>query len=237
MISLLNRSEKEGGIYTGLITTFTKIASDEPWFDASELKEATSSQISQVSIPANLYPNASTFNFVFDTNNHRFYVQTYSRGKTFSIRTALTLLDRLSQNLRVVKEFGEAKITLVQSKVGLSDVFSLPVIKRIVISIDKPNADIFDDDFDEKIEAYLEEIDGRRMTVILEAEQGRSLKPNPEVRRIGESALEHGFVRVEGRDATGKAARSTEDNPRTLQMKYDPDEISEQDAFRGLTGR
>jgi hypothetical protein len=237
MLSLLNRNEQDDGIYTGLITTFTKIDTSEPWFDASEMKEASDNQVSEVSIPDNLYPNAATFNFLFDTNTHRIYIQTYSKGKDLSINSALTLFDRLADDLSITEEFGAAKITIVQSKVGLANVFSLPVIKRVVITIDKPNADIFDDDFDENVEAYLEQLNSKRLTLILEAESGKSISATPELRRLGESALEHGSVRTEGRDAKGTTKRSTEDFPRPLHDKYDPDEVTEKVAFRRLTGK
>lgn len=237
MLSLLNRSEQDTGVYTGLITTFIKIDTSEPWFDASELKEASDNQVSKVSIPDNLYPNSATFNFLFDTKGHRLYIQTYSKGKVFSINSALTLFDRLADNLIITNDFGEAKITIVQSKVGLENVFSLPVIKRVIITIDKPNADIFDDDFDQNVEAYLEQLNSRRLTLVLEAEGGKSIQPTAELRRLGQSALENGSVRTEGRDQKGATKRSTEDFPRPLHDKYDPDEVTEKVAFRRLTGR
>lgn len=237
MLSLLNRSEQDDGIYTGLITTFTKIDTSEPWFDASELKEASDNQVSQVSIPENLYPNAATFNFLFDIATHRIYIQTYSQGKVLSINSAFTFFERLSDNLSITRDFGATKITIVQSKVGLDNVFSLSVIKRVIIVIDKPNADIFDDDFDENVEEYLEQLNSKRLTVILEAESGKSIPATPELRRLGESALEHGSVRSEGRDAKGTTKRSTENFPKPLHDKYDPDEVTEKVAFRKLTGK
>ena len=51
MISLLNRSEADDGIFTGVITTFLDIDFDGTWFNTAELKEATDEQISKVAIP------------------------------------------------------------------------------------------------------------------------------------------------------------------------------------------
>lgn len=237
MISLLNRSEADEGIFTGLITTFTRIDTKEPWFDASELREASDNKVSQIQIPDGLYPNSAAFNFLFDTHNHRLYVQTYSSGKSLSINSAFNLISGLSEDLGIIKDFGEAKISVVQSKVGLNSVFSLPVIKRVIITIQQPNADIFDDDFDEKIEGYMESINSKKITMEFEAEAGKSVNPTPQLRRLGESALENGSVRVEGRDQQGATERSTENFPTNIHDRYDPDHESEQQAFRRVTGK
>jgi hypothetical protein len=237
IISLLDRSEADEGIYAGLITTFVRIDTAEPWFDVGELKEAADNKVSRVSIPEGLHPGAAFFNFIFNTRTHRLYFQTYSGGKTFSANLARTLFERLSEDLNILNEFGEAKITIVQSRAGLGTVFNLPVIKRVTIVLQKPNADIFDDDFDENVEKYLEELNSKKLTLVLEAEAGKSIDPKPQLRRIGESALDHGSVKVDGRDAQGATTRSTEDYPRQLHEKYDPDEESEAQAFRRMTGQ
>jgi hypothetical protein len=192
---------------------------------------------SKISIPDSLYPNANAFNFLFDTNNHRLYVQIYSRGKTLSVRSYQRLFQTLSSDLQITKVFGEASIDIVQSKVGLERIFSLPVIKRITIIIKKPNADIFEDDFDEKVEGFLEELHSKKMTLVVEAEGGKSVTPNQGLRRVSESALQHGSVKADGRDDQGAAQRSTEDFPKEFHDKYDPDIQSEGWAFRRLTGR
>jgi len=237
IISLLDRSEADDGVYTGIITTFTRIDTDEPWFDVEELKAAADNKVSRVSIPEGLHPGAAFFNFIFNTRTHRLYFQTYSSGKTFSGNLARSLFERLADDLRIRADFGEAKITIVQSKAGLNNVFSLPVIKRVTIVVQKPNADIFDDDFDENVEDYLNELNSKKLTLILEAEPGKSIEPKPQLRRIGESALEHGSVKVDGRDEQGATSRSTEDFPRQLHDKYDPDEEPEAQAFRRMTGQ
>ena len=237
MISLLNRGEGGEGIYRGLITTFTKIDTEEPWFNAGNMREADDSEVSQIVIPDNLYPNAAAFNFLFDTNNHKIYIQTYSKGKLLSIKLADKPFSELSTDLSITRQFNRASITISQSKAGLARVFDLPVIKRVTITLLKPNADVFEDDFDEKIEGFLQEIHSRKMTVTVEAEPGRSVVPNAGLRRVSESALEHGAVTVDGRDADGTTRRSTEDFPRIIHSRYDPDVTSEDNAFRQMTGR
>lgn len=237
MISLLNRSEAGTGIVTGLITTFTKIDLDQPWFDAANLSEASDEIVSSIELPDNVFPNASSFNFVFDTENHKLYIQTYSRGRSFSIRLADRLFQFLSDDLRITRRFGQASIDIVQSRAGLDRIFALPVLKRLTFVLQKPNADVFDEDFDENIETYLAETRAKQMKIELQAEQGQSIQPSDSLRRVGEAALENGSVVGEGRDENGKVTRSSKEFPREVVGKFDPDVEQENLAFRGLVGR
>src|SRR3546814_18763363 len=79
MISLLNRTEASEGILSGIVPTFLSIDFDGPWFDTSDMKEATEDQISKVSIPENLPPNEPTFFFELHTVAHRIYFQQKNR--------------------------------------------------------------------------------------------------------------------------------------------------------------
>jgi Domain of unknown function (DUF4747) len=237
MISLLNRAEAGSGVLMGVITTFLNIDFDGEWFNTSDLKEATDEQISEVSIPENLHPNAASFFFEFHTGSHKLYFETYSRGKALSPNQARALFSGLADDLKITGQFGSAKITVVQSKDGLDALFKLPVIKEIKITIYKPNADIFADDFEEQIEAHLEQAHSQRVTLSYEAEPGDSLVPTDEIKAVSAVALENGVVAVRGRSLQGAVTRSTDDLPEVLQGKYDPDEVSEQEAFRRLLPR
>lgn len=237
MLTLIDRSDRREGFITGIITTFLKIEFEGRWFDTSGLKDATQSQVSQVHIPANLHPNAASFYFDFDTIEHRLYFQTYSDGKVLTVNQALSLFEGLADNLNITAKYGLAKISVVQSKAGLDALFNLPVIREVKITIKQPNPDIFADDFEAKIEAHLAQANSQKVTIAYEAEPGQSVSPTREIREISEVALENGRVEVRGRDEKGAVVKSTEQQPKILQDKYDPDEISERDAFRRLVPR
>jgi hypothetical protein len=236
MMSLLDRSLAERGLLRGFLTTFTVIKFDGPWFDAGTLRKADDEVISEVVLPDNVFPNAATFRFVMDVNKHRIYIQSYSSGRGLSPAMARMYFERAGDNISLTQLFGQPKITVVQNKAALDSVFDLKVVKRVIIELEKPNADIFDDDLDEQIERYLEEHKSRRITVVLEAERGESIPRTPQLNRVGESALENGSVTTEGRDELGAARRSTEDIPMELHDKYDPDQESEDSAFLRLVG-
>lgn len=237
MLSLIDRKGKRDGFMTGIITTFLNIEFDGRWFDTSDMKEATREQVSRVSIPENLHPNAASFYFEFDLVDHKLYFQTYSEGKVLTVNQAYALFEGLADDLKIRKKYGPAQITILQSRAGLETLFKIPVIKEIKITIYKPNPDIFADDFEAQIEAHLAQANSQRVTIAYEAEEGKSVNPTPEIRQVSEVAIENGEVEVRGRDEKGAVKRSTEQQPKVLQDKFDPEEISEQEAFRRLVGR
>lgn len=234
MISLLNRSEAGDGIFSGVITTFLEIDFDGTWFNTDELKEATDEQVSKVAIPENLHPNSAQFYFQFDTKKHKLYFQTYSAGKVLSEKSALSLFEGLASDLSISQKYGDVKITVIQSKEGLEKIFSIPVIKEITITILKPNADIFADDFEAQIEAHLAGTHSKKLTISYEADPGSSVVPTEEIKAISAVALENGNVKVNGRDDSGAVKRSTDDHPMQYQDKYDPDAMTENQAFRSI---
>lgn len=234
MISMLNRSEASDGIFSGVITTFVKIELDGLWFSTEKLGEASPEEISEVEIPAHIHPNSCQFHFIFDTRNHRFYFQSYASGKTLSHKGALDLIQGLAADPKIVAKYGDVKVDIVQSKDALAYVFDLEVIKEVKITINKPNADFVDDDFEEKVEGHLASTGSRSLTLIYEAERGGTIEPTDELKAAGAVALNNGNVEVSGRDANGATRRSTNEHPETLTARYNPSETLESSAFRQL---
>lgn len=237
MISLVHRGADEQGFVSGIITTFVKVEFDGRWFDASEMQDATEAQVAKVQIPENLHPNAASFYFEFDTKEHRLYVQSYSDGKSLSAKQAQTLFENLAAAPNILAEYGKVHVTIVQSREGLDALFALPVIKEVTITIYKPNPDIFADDFEEQIEAHLAQTNSQRVSISYQADPGQSVNPTGEIRAVSEVALENGEVEVRGRDEKGAVTKSTEQMPAELHDKFDPDAMSEQNAFRRLIPR
>lgn len=237
ILSLVQRQRSADGFLSGIITTFTRLDPDGSWFDAARLTEANSNQLSQIQIPDNLYPNAASFYFSFDLEKHRLYFQTYSKGKVLSVNQAVTLFWELSQDLSMLATYPRPKITAVQSEAGLNTMFSIPRIKRVRITINRPNPDVFGDNFESDIEKELDDSNSRKVIIEFEAEPGESIAPTPGIRRASEAALDNGRVEVSGRDANGRVEKSSDGFHRILQDKYDPDTQTEEQAFRGLIGR
>jgi hypothetical protein len=167
-------------------------------------------------------------------NNHKLYFQTRSAGKILSENSALSLFQGLSNDLSITQKYGDAKITVVQNKEGLEKIFSIPIIKEIPITIVKPNADIFADDFEAKIEAQLAGAHSKKLKIRYEANAGSSVVPSDEIKAISAVALENGSVKVNGHDDSGAVRRSTDDHPMQYQDKYDPDSMTENQVFRSI---
>lgn len=237
IISLLDRSESDDDVYTGVITTFTMVDAKSKWFDLSSLQEASEEATRRIVIPPGLYPNPKAFYFLFDLRQHRIYFQHYTEGDVLTPGSAYRIFATLANDRQIVEKFGEAKITIVQSTRGLEQLLSLPVLKEIRITILRPNPDVFADDFEARIAAHLEQTRSRKFEVTYQAEQGGSLKPDDDIRRVGEYALETGRVAVKGRNQQGRVEQSTDQFPDILTDRYDPDEESDQQAFRRLVGR
>ncbi|MCO5152840.1 MULTISPECIES: DUF4747 family protein [unclassified Shinella] len=234
MISMLDRSGEDSNEVSGIITTFTRIETDGAWFDAANLQEATDNQVSEINIPDNLYPNAASFYFLLDTKEHKIYVQQYSKGKQITSNSVLKYFRKAADNLEMLAKYNSAKISIVQSTEGLEALFNLKKINEIKITILKPNSDIFADDFEAKVEAHLAETHAQKLVLTYDAEPGQSIVAGKDIRAVSTAALENGSVQVKGRDETGAVTRSTEEFPKILQDTYDPDEISEKEAFRRI---
>ncbi|UKV16838.1 DUF4747 family protein [Thalassospiraceae bacterium SW-3-3] len=233
MISYLDEREREKGIISGIITTFTKIEGGS-WFDAESLQVATDDKISKVNIPDNLYPNSASFYFVFNTKKHKIFFQNYSSGKQITPSSALKFFSRLSEDVWIMKKYKAAKISIVQEKASLDVLFSLKRIKKIEIVLLKPNTDIFDDDFEENVEKHLDETNSRQISIVYDAEKGESVYPTEELRLIGGVALDNGNVKVTGRNEKGAVTLDSNDYPKIIQDRYDRDKTSEESAFRKL---
>ncbi len=234
MISSIDRSGEANNIVTGAITTFIKFDGDGNWFNAADMAEATEQDISEIHIPQNLFPNAASFYFYFDVQEHKIYFQTYSKGKTITPGSALRFFRGFAERSDIADEFGVAKINIVQDKYSLKEMFSIKRIKEINITIAKPNTDIFDDDFEINIEKHLEQTGSREISVSYKSEGNGSIKPDDDIKKISQVALENGTVEVVGRDERGAVRLNSEDFPKELHDRYDPDEQSERSAFFAL---
>jgi len=237
ILSLVHREESGDGFISGVITTFTRLDSGGSWFDAAQLTEANSAQLSQINIPDHLYPNAAAFYFSFDLNIHRLYFQTYSKGKVLSVNQSISLFWGLSQDTSMLAKYPRPKINAIQSEAGLNTMFSIPRIKKVRITINRPNPDVFGDDFEQDIERELGESNSRKVVFEFEAEAGESIIPTPGIRKASEAALDNGLVEVSGRDENGRVEKSSDGFHRILQDKFDPEVQTEEQAFRGLIGR
>lgn len=231
MISMIDRRFQSKGLIDGIITTFVKLEDNGNWFNAEKLEKATEAQISEIQIPSNLYPNSAAFFFRFDTDTHRLYFQTYSRGKYFTPSSALKFFRALAADLSITTEFNEASISLIQDKSSMDRLFDLDVIKKVVIKFERPNSDVFDDDFENKIEEHLNETESQEMEISYKAQRGKSIIRDDDMKKLLEAAQTNGSARVTGRDERGAVTLNSQHYPKEFHDKFDPEEMTERTAF------
>ena len=110
-------------------------------------------------------------------------------------------------------------------------------IKKISVIIERPNPDIFDEDLEANVEAFMNESHTGQVELVFNADKGQSVQPNKSIRRISQIALTNGRVNVRGDTGAGMITQSSADHPEILRDKFDKDLTSEEQAFRSLVYR
>jgi hypothetical protein len=229
--SLISRPDSDDHVQ-GVISTYLDIDIDQPWFNDSTFDEATEEDLENVSLPRHLHPNVHSFLFILDTKNHKIYFEKYAKGRVLTPQSALKFFED-SANLDVIKsEFGNAKITLVQSSFGLNEVFKIDRVTEVRVFIEKPN-DIWPDDFEE----HLGQKNARSVTVTYKSDPGEGIVRDQELDELTETSLENGYTEVSGYGATGHQTFSTRSFPKTAQDKFDQDSYTEVSMIKSLIAK
>lgn len=237
LMTQLSRSRETNNYVMGTITTFTNIDFDAPWFNALTMAEATNTELQRVSVPENLYPNVSSFYFRFDYDNHILLFEKYGNGRTLTHSFALKYVQGLVEDPSIVAEFGDVKVTLVQSPGGKERLFDIPRITKLTVYIERPNADLWPDDFEELAEEHLGEKNARSMTITYEAERGGGIQRDPDIDRLVDASLANGRAEASGYGENGHQTASTRQFPKTVQDKFDPEVLTESQMFEDLANR
>ena len=131
----------------------------------------------------------------------------------------------------MISEFGSVKITILQEKESLEKIFRMARIRSISFVLDRPNPDIWSEDFEEKFDEHLEEAHAEQIEVVYKATVGDAIKETNSLRRLGLMALVNGSVRAKGYNQGVFSTVSTSDSPRLNHTTYDPEEFGEEAIF------
>lgn len=238
ILSSVSDSEyAEQGQIQGQIARFTSIDVDLPWFDFETLSEADERQMRQINIPATLRPNLVSVSFMFDIKTHTFIFEEYFDGKTMSPRQVERFLSILFQDNKIVSKYGHVETSIVADHESLDDVFGFHTLKAITITILRPNPDDFGH-LDEQIEDRLIRQNARSLELSYDAVPGQSLEPEELTKNLAPVATRNGEVIASGRNEDGTMeTRSTKDHPMIESQRFDPDVLSEAQAFRAAATR
>ena len=126
---------------------------------------------------------------------------------------------------------------MVQSHQSLKTIFGLSKITKVRIVVEKPNSDVFDDNFEENIEKHLAETNSRQVEITYSSERGESIVVTDEIRKVSQPALDNGLVEVTGQSAVGREKRSSRNHPKIIQEEYDTGVLTEAQALRSLASK
>lgn len=218
----------------GILSKFTDIDLNAEWFNSETLKVATANDVKEVTIPERLKPNHSAFFFEFFPEVHTVVVESYGRGVQLSPRMALRFFSRLLEDLEIAKKWGPVSASLIQHQAALDEVFGMKILKSLSLSFEPPNADDHKK-WEKHFEKRMEDEKLKRIEINLSAQSGHSIEASDDTKSQAKAALEMGEVSAKGRDANGAPKQiSSLDYPDREAAKYDPDKLSEKQAFQSV---
>lgn len=234
LITVLSRISDDSEYVNGVLSTFLEIDWDGTWLDTNTLAEAKDDEVAKISVPDNLRPNAMNFYFRFDIKNHEIIFEHYGSGHRLTINSALNFFSNLFRDVKLKKEFGDVKITIIQNKGSIDKIFSIPRITNIEVYIERPNSDIWDGDFEELAEEHLEDKNARSMTVIYKSEPGLGIERDDDLDALVRTSIRNGRTVAKGYGPNGHETVTTDEFPKIMQGKFDPEFASDSTAFQHL---
>lgn len=136
----------EAGMF-GRLYRFVYVDKSATWFNVARHDEATSEELSRISLPDELRPNTEMFDFVFYPKGHSLYVNTRSGNKVngkrhgIGIGQVLKLLKTLALLPAIEQRFGAVEITVLPDQEQLDRILSIHKLNKLVIEVSKPNPD------------------------------------------------------------------------------------------------
>lgn len=238
MLSYVSDQDTERlGIIHGTLARFTEIDMDLPWYNLSSLDAANEDDVEQVNIPESLKPNFTSFHFAFNLSNHKLAVETKNSRDTLSIRIVKKYLDKLFSDETIIERFNHPSIDIISDAENLDQIWKMSTLKNLEISLQKPNPDLPEDTFEDRIQNRMISLNAQKMEQKFKAVPGQSLEPDEETKLLAELAVSNGLVNADGNDIDGnKLEFSSDDHPHFVRERYDPDGLSDWQAFiKGAT--
>ena len=145
------------------------------------------------------------------------------------------LIKKLFENLcasKFIKErFGEISLDIAQDFDQLERMLKLPQIRKLTISLQKPNPDDFGG-LDEQVEQLLLENNAKKYVEHYEAETSDTITPNDRTVSLAKISTQNGKTEINGRDENGATRKFSSDNhPAEHSIKYDPDQTLQRSAL------
>ena len=204
----------------GVISTFTHLDKNLPWFNENTTDDATPSELGEIRVPDHLQPNHRRCNFVLDDDNHLLIFESSPGRGGISPNSMVRFLNLLFSDERVFRLFGKVQLTLVPDPDSVESILRWDAIKTLIIRVTKPNPGDFSEEDFEEIEKRLSDQNADRVEQVLHAEENKYLRPDEQTKTFARIASENGFVEARG---AGQKKSTKSLKPLVKKEPYDPD--------------
>ncbi|AGI26016.1 hypothetical protein H681_20745 [Pseudomonas sp. ATCC 13867] len=214
----------------GELYKFLKLDAAEAWFNLRDMDEATNEDVAELVIPEHLKPHFKRFQYIFYPKGHRFYFISGKPKHSLSPNLVKNFFLKIFSRPEFA-EFGQLSITVQPDPNSLEVMLSLKRISKLKLEIDRPNPDDHED-LEEDILERLNKMNAKTQRMEFLEANNVGLIIDEDVRALAGVAEENGYVMVEGKDEDNvKQFLSTKDTPLHVTAKYNPNLMSEFDAF------
>jgi hypothetical protein len=219
---MIGEAHQDGSTITGFFYRFLEVDTSEPWFDIVKRKKADDEDVQQVNIPPQLKPNLVEIPYVFDLDKHCLYFVSHEAAADLSPQMVLKLLKKLTSIAKVKEKFGTVDLTVLTEHDKVAELLKWPVIRRLTIILERPNATEEEDD-----ETVFDRLSRRRLkseTHVYQKEAGAStINIDDEMRAQAKSSIDHGVTEVAGKNIKGEPGKaSSADYPLRMKAMYQP---------------
>lgn len=210
-------------ILSGHIFFYTELQLGGAWFDTIAKKPVDADIIGDIEIPENLRPNLKSSRFVFDVRTHRMYFERKNfAGDVFGPKKVKKVLENLTGTDRVMMEFPNVSITLIPRHDSISRVLSVPNLKRVVIRVERPNAD----DISTETARLMQMLEGMKAkkleSTLVKAAGAQRLDLNDDFITMAKVSSENGYTHAFGETNAGmKVERKTSNYPAMHHIEMD----------------
>jgi hypothetical protein len=184
----------------GQVFFYTEIERGGDWFDLLRREVATDEAKDEIVIPENLRPNAKVSRFVFDLDKHHLYYEHKNdKGEYFAHNKMRRVFESIFSQVSSAQPAGvDVKATVVPTSDAIERVLAIPQINRLVIRLERPNAD----DIGASTRRLMDELErqgaAREDLILTKSKRAPTLTPSDDTLEMAEVAANNGYVRTSG---------------------------------------
>ncbi|WP_294622759.1 DUF4747 family protein [uncultured Roseovarius sp.] len=218
-------SEIRDNIFTGRLVIWMAVDPDSNVVNLKDFVEEPLSESSDVVVPEDRGLNSRTFQFAFNTKDHRLFLELVNdERKTVSPRRAETAFQKALEDA-AYEQCEEFRVQIQPTSDSVERILSIPRLNSVEMRLYRPNPDSIDPEAQELLEEELEGQNAKEAVKTLKkAPSFKSLMLNTRNKLLARAAAYDGLVKGKGKSEDGKSVEaSTKDYPYVITR--DEDEV------------